>query len=95
MNNNSHHGDHPAIEQLRKEIECVGERPGPTGRFPRGQITPQDEGELRLAVAHADGVVIIDFGKPVSWLGFAPHEARQFADLVLKHASECEGANGG
>lgn len=38
--------------------------------YPRGQIRVDDDGELQMRFAVKDGTLIVDFGKPVVWLGF-------------------------
>lgn len=63
---------------------------GATGKFPRGRLTEEDEGELQMAVAHRDGNIVLDFGKPVVWIGSSPKEARQIAALFIKHADAIE-----
>ncbi len=64
--------------------------PGATGDFPRGKLTEEDEGGLRVAMAATRGSVVIDFGKPVAWLGLGPKEARAMAATLLKKADEAE-----
>ena len=59
---------------------------GGTGDFPRGKLNASDEGGLQLAVGARDKTVIIDFGKPVVWLGLDKASALQFAALIRKHA---------
>jgi hypothetical protein len=59
---------------------------GATGRFPEGHLNSNDEGEIRLAVGHQDGKVIIDFGKPVAWLGCNSEQARLLAQSLIEHA---------
>lgn len=90
MNDNSHHGGagfDKLRTQLKKELEEAGEKTGATGKFPDGKLVNQDEGELRLAVASTeDGRVIIEFGKPIAWLGLTKKEAAQLGNLILKHA---------
>ena len=44
-------------------------KPGPTGRFPKGKIRDDDDGELAIAITVADNKLIIDFGKEVRWIG--------------------------
>lgn len=65
---------------------------GATGNFPRGKADAHDEGEIRLAMAadRANGIVRIDFGTPVAWIGLPVKEAREFAALLLKKATEVE-----
>jgi hypothetical protein len=66
------------------------ETPGPTGKFPQGKLTPTDEGEIKIAIGSVDGKVVVDFGKPVAWIGFDPERARAVADALLKHANEID-----
>jgi hypothetical protein len=92
MSNHSSDND-PAMvaylnEQFRKAMEPV--RPGSTGQFPHGKLTPQDEGGIRFMVGSKDGVVIVDFGKPVAWLGMPPSDARALAESLVKHADAVE-----
>jgi hypothetical protein len=63
---------------------------GATGQFPEGKITEEDEGEIRIAIGHQPGKVIMDFGeKPIKWIGFNPVQTRQIAILLIEHANEC------
>lgn len=64
---------------------------GPTGQFPRGKIHDSDEGETRIAVGHKEGNVILDFGKPVVWLGFPPAQALELARTIQQHAHAAQG----
>ncbi len=59
---------------------------GATGAFPDGKINPNDEGEIRIAVSSQGGVIRIDFGKPVTWIGFNANEAKSLAALLMRHA---------
>ena len=60
------------------------------GQFPMGKLAPEDEGELRLSVGHANGKVIMDFGKPTGWIGFTAAQAREIASFLSAHADEVE-----
>jgi hypothetical protein len=66
---------------------------GPTGRFPQGKQSSDDEGELRVAMAvdRAANLVRLDFGKPVAWLSVGPDDARHLALELLKAASKLDG----
>jgi hypothetical protein len=61
---------------------------GATGRFPQGRVSDDDEGELTLGVAFdpVDGIVRIEFGKPVAWLGLPRDNAVAFARAILRRA---------
>lgn len=57
---------------------------GATGTFSNGQLNNDDEGDIRLAIApdKANGIVRLDFGKPVAWLGFPQGQAMQLAEKI-------------
>lgn len=59
---------------------------GATGAFPKGKLNKTDEGELRMAVSSANGLVRIDFGKPVAWVAFPANQAKELAALLMQHA---------
>lgn len=61
---------------------------GPTGKFPRGKLNEDDEGELTMGVAADGGTVILNFGKPVAWVGLPPALARELAASLIKKADE-------
>ena len=78
-------------EKMNELFErTFADRLGATGRFPEGKLTKHDEGEIRIAVGHADEKVLIDFGKPVAWIGFNARQAREVAESLLQHAREVE-----
>lgn len=65
---------------------------GATGQFPGGKVSPHDEGELKLAVA-ADlekKVVMIHFGKSVTWLGLDAPTTRSFITVLETKLKEIE-----
>lgn len=61
---------------------------GATGEFPEGKLNKDDEGGLRMAITTHKDNVIIDFGKPVHWLGLPKAEATALANMILKKANE-------
>ena len=60
---------------------------GATGAFPDGKMNATDEGELRMAVSSANGLVRIDFGKPTAWVAFPANQAKELAALLMRHAT--------
>lgn len=64
----------------------AGQELGSQGTYSDGKANEEDEGDLKLMVSSQDGMIRIDFGKPVQWLGFPPDQAAAFAELILKHA---------
>ena len=49
------------------------------GRNSAGKINEQDEGEIKYAIAISENKLIINFGKPVKWIGF---EKKQVIELI-------------
>lgn len=86
-------GRFPTTEEIMafqtwQKRDVAGQPLGATGQFPDGKLVHEDEGELRLGVAHDQDNVIINFGKPVAWLALPPVEAKAFAAMILKHAEQ-------
>lgn len=81
-------GTWPKIDDLKSFQPWNKRKLGADGTFPMGKINDDDQGALKLGVAYdrLNGVVQIDFGKPVAWLAFPPEQAVQFARLILKNA---------
>jgi hypothetical protein len=81
-------GTWPDIEDL-KAFQPWNKKPfGATGDFPQGKLNDHDEGGLKIGVAYdkLDGIVRVEFGKPVAWLGLPPPEAIELGKLLLRHA---------
>lgn len=66
---------------------------GPTGRFPNGQLNPGDAGELQFGIAadNEQGIVVLNFGTAVQWLGLPPTVARELATSLLRKAGTIDG----
>lgn len=67
-------------------------KPGPTGDYPHGKLSEDDEGGINVALSRhvaPDGTLMVrlDFGKPVAWLSLPRDQAIQFAMVMLKHAA--------
>lgn len=61
---------------------------GPTGKFPEGKVSKDDEGELSFAVGKDGGNVVVNFGAPVVWFSMPPHLARKFAASLIEFADK-------
>jgi hypothetical protein len=63
---------------------------GPTGNFPEGRISAEDEGELSIAIAvDAENKVIrFELGKDVAWLAFPPALAREIGQKLATKVIE-------
>jgi len=77
------------IGQMKaKLIEATKESQfGPTGKFPEGKITENDEGEIQYGITHYKGKVIINFGTPIASLGMTPEQAGDMALSLAEHAN--------
>ena len=64
------------------------QKPGPTGDFPKGHLNKDDEGGLRIALTNSQGKVVIDFGKPVHWIGFDIEDAEALIVGLAKQIDE-------
>lgn len=73
------------IPQLNPENDL---KLGPTGRFPMGHLNKDDEGEIRIGVTSSNGKVVIDFGKPIHWVGLSPEQAKDIAEVLISRANE-------
>ena len=65
-------------------------------RYPMGQISPDDEGEIAIAVAGdvKNGVVRIQFNHPLTWLALPPAHAKLLAESIVRNADKVlKGAN--
>lgn len=59
---------------------------GATGNFPDGKISEADEGEIMVGIVGIEDRVVINFGKPIHWVGFTKEQAKQIAESLIKHS---------
>lgn len=45
---------------------------------------PDPEGKIQSLVSVLDGVIVIDFGRALWWIGYDPIEAEKFANDILQ-----------
>lgn len=66
----------------------LGQKIGPTGRYPYGRIGATDRGELtvRVFTDRAHGWIRVDFGTELTWVSLPPDVARQFATELTERA---------
>lgn len=57
-------------------------------QFPRGKLNADDEGALQIGIATLDKTLIINFGKPVEWIGLDKITAVALAETIKKRAEE-------
>src|SRR5688572_19938184 len=59
---------------------------GATGNFPDGKLNENDEGEIMVGITSVEDRVILNFGKPVHWIGFTKEQAKAIAESLIKHS---------
>lgn len=77
------------IANLVKRFEDqVNERAKRT--YSQGRVSATDEGDLAMAIAtdHAHKRIVMDFGKPVTWVAMTADDAVAFAQQLLSRAKE-------
>lgn len=74
-------------ETMRKLLDTTGFI-GATGDFPKGRLNKSDEGGIQFAVGSDGDKVILDFGKPVHWIGMDAEQAADLASYLMKQARE-------
>lgn len=85
-------GTWPPIEALKNFLPWNKRPIGPTGTFPDGKLDDDDQGAINLAIT-ADfnsGVIGLDFGTLVAWVGFGPTQAREMAAKLLHYADKID-----
>jgi hypothetical protein len=79
-------GTWPSMHTL-KSFKPWNKRPfGATGDHPQGKINDEDQGGLRMGIGVVDGIIRLEFGKPVAWMGLDKATALALADNIRKHA---------
>lgn len=56
------------------------------GEHPNGRLNSDDAGALPLMITNENGVVKMEFPKPVAWIGFTGDQAMEIAQTLMKHA---------
>lgn len=86
----SHHGDIPFEERQSELLKRFQQQQEGTAQrqWPNGRINSDDDGELAFAIGPGDKAetIVVNFGKPVEWVGMPPDQAIQLAQLLIKHA---------
>jgi len=86
----NHHGDQKALqtETMQRFLDQVNNRA--KRAYPNGRAGAMDDGELAYAIAadHERKIVIIDFAKPVGWMGLEPDQAIELGEVLIKKAKE-------
>ena len=92
----SHHGDpmdpRDPGPDLAKLMQRFNDQVSKTAKreYPHGRLGGDDEGALAFAVKadHENGTVVINFGKPVVWIGLTPKDIAGLVKLLVEKARE-------
>lgn len=71
--------------------EMMSFKPWNKRDYPRGQLTPDDEGALQIVIGQKNGCVAIGFTKETAWVAMPPEQAIQLAAAITAHAKELLG----
>jgi hypothetical protein len=88
----SHHGspasNEPQMETMRRLLDQFENKA--RREYPQGRMGADDDGALSYAVAadKKNGTVVINFGKPVVWLGLAPADVAKLVQCLIAKAKE-------
>lgn len=66
---------------------------GPTGRYPEGKLTKNDEGEIKIGIVAYKGKVVINFGKPIVSLGMNVQQTRALISMLRRRIKEIQRAS--
>lgn len=63
---------------------------GPTGRFPRGKLNEEDQGEIQMAIGTdlVKNVVMVHFGAPMKWLALDRTTALAMSESLRQKAEQ-------
>jgi hypothetical protein len=81
-------------DETKEALASLFEEIGPTGKFPGGKLTPEDEGQIAIQVTIVKQCVVMNFGTKIASLGFSPAEARNMANLLRQYANKIEPRSG-
>jgi hypothetical protein len=73
---------------MSEERKVSEDQAGPTGKFPDGKVNEGDRGEIKIQVGcdHSRGLVVINFGYPVSWIAMSAEDCDNLAALIMEKA---------
>jgi len=65
---------------------------GPLGTHSDGKISPDDQGDLNLAVGIVSekNLVHISFGTQLTWIGLPPDAARSMGEALIRAANQLD-----
>lgn len=64
---------------------------GPTGEYPNGMASPDDNGALAMRLTVRGPLVVIEFGAYIDWIANDAAGTREFARKLIECASKIDG----
>lgn len=61
---------------------------GSTGRYPKGKLTEDDDGEMLMGMMILKNRIVIHFGNPTLWIGLDKNQATEMAEKLKAMAKE-------
>jgi hypothetical protein len=61
------------------------------GEYPDGRLNPDDLGATPMKIASEKGRVVLEFPRPVAWIGLTGEAAFDLAKKLIRHAREAGG----
>lgn len=62
-------------------------------KYPRGKLNAHDEGSIQWRARVEGNTLILDFGKPVVWLGMGLHEVTHLREMLEKYEQQLKGVS--
>lgn len=83
-------GSEDAVDRFFKQGKGEDER-----EYPKGKLNPDDEGALAFAIAVDENkkLMVINFNKPVTWMGLYLPDAKRFHEAIGKKIKQLEELN--
>lgn len=82
----------PKHDEVTGKFEPGEELPAeqPENKFPDGKINESDQGQFQygMRVDEVDGRLIMNFFKPVQWIGFTKREAELLVEYIQSKLSQ-------
>lgn len=80
--------DENQVRMLLTAMHVRQTKPGATGDFSDGKIEKSDQGELNFLILtdKENGILTIEFGAEVSWIGMNKQEALGLSEIIKSRA---------
>lgn len=63
------------------------------GEYPNGRLNADDKGAIPMRIGSENGRVVLEFARPVAWIGLSGAGAFELAKKLIRHAREAGGVS--